>query len=49
MTPNAQRQAAYRARYAKRAEALNAIITDLDGRTGGRAERLRQIATEGLK
>ena len=49
MKTNAQRQAAYRARYNKRGEALKAILAKLEGRTTALSNEVRLIAQTGLE
>ncbi len=49
MTPNAQRQANYRARYTKRTEALKAILTKLDGNNKPLAIELRGMIEEAMR
>ncbi len=49
MTPSAQRQAAYRARYNKRSGALRDIVDLLEGNDKPMATKVRKMAQEGLE
>ncbi len=49
MTPSAQRQAAYRARYNKRSAVLRDIVDLLQGNDKPMATKVRKMAEDALK